>query len=535
MATQITLLKAESITQVTSDLEASVQVQVDQVAADAAQAAADRAYLESQVTPLYALASPSLPLGPIAIPAGFSNHLGVSISWNGTAVQFAANPYDIIDFTNSETCNHYYVNWAEGDNANAGTSTGVGNSWKTLDYAFANAVSPAVVHFEDEWIGSASSNNTNKVFSGKIKLIGEGPNGRSRIQSFRESDNLAAFAWAASGASGAYESTTVSGQRIYRSMFDANYLDVNGIPLPITAAADKATAQATRGTFFSDATELVVHMPDGRIPDPADGWIANNAEADFELQQSLSTSAGVMLMENMDVTTNLGDLAKAVIRYRPVTTGAANTARVGFRNVRTYGGSGNGFELYDGGATAVDSCVAAFNRIDNFNYHSFVTTGTKGEFINAYETNCISYSAGYDNWAGQPTRSTSSNGSTAHDSLQIMRANCQHFDGYGAVIADVNGVMSLNFNVAAGTPGGVVLYNSCFWHEKYVGAGTYKLMYLWGCSAHDGGDASVKLLDNTAQAGGTAQDGEIRLKYWRGQTDGAVIGPVYDFNGTVVT
>ena len=60
-------------------------------------------------------------------------------------------------------------------------------------------------------------------------------------------------------------------------------------------------------------------------------------------------------------------------------------------------------------------------------------------------------------------------------------------------------------------------------------------MWLWGCKAHDNDDDTVRLLNNEAQAGGTANDGQLYLKYWRGKIKGTVTGTLKYWDGNDIT
>lgn len=476
----------------------------------------------------------SLPLGDIVLPTQFNNQLGLTPYWDGTQVQWPRNPYDVIDFTKYNTCNNYYVN-AAGNDTNNGTSSGT--AWRTLPHAVANAVSPAIIHLTDDYVGiTGFLGNASLQFSGMLKIIGSGPTtGRTRLLARRESENLATFAWTASGGNGAYVSTVAAALRNYNAMFDGNYKNIKGIPKPITVAASAAACQTTPGTFYYDGSaNLYVHMWDGRIPDPDNGWWYSEAAAHFEVQQVLSTSAGVILLENLEVFYNTGVAGTAGCRYSPVTAGSVNSVRYGRRNVLVYGAGGNGFETFDASIAVSDNCHAYFNHIDNHNWHSFVNTGTKGAYITFYEHNCTSGHGGFTGWANQNTLSTSANGTTMHDSINCIRTNGYHFDTNGSVVADVNGALSVNLNIHASHPnaGGSATPRSCFWHDNTVAAGTYNGMYLWGCSANDDGDPLTNLLDMTKQSGGT--QGQIYLKYWRGQTNGNVIGALKDWSGNPV-
>ena len=398
-------------------------------------------------------------------------------------------------------------------------------------------VTPAVLHLEDDRIGYLSAAGTaGKVFSGKLKIISAAPSGRTLFAAMRESYTLAGFAWAASGANGAYVSGPTAQAKYYRSQFDSKYKDPRGFPRPITNAGSQAACEATTGagTFFWDTgtSKMYVHMWDGRLPDQADGWLWAESAYRFEIQQALSTNAGVILLENLEFLSNTGTALNAGCRYRPQTTGAVNTAIYGVKGCLVYGTSSNGFESYDGSITVFENNHARYCHVDGLNYHSFVTTGTKGEFISVYEYDCSAFDMGWTGWADQAALSNSANGSTSHDSLHTFRANTVVGDCHGAPIADVNGVHSINYNVQSSGPGSTPTFNSCFWHDAYLGAGTTKKMYLWGCSGWDNGDTTVNVLDNTAQAAGAI--GDIYVSYWRGQTNGAVIGTLKDFAGNTL-
>jgi hypothetical protein len=299
--------------------------------------------------------------------------------------------------------------------------------------------------------------------------------------------------------------------------------------MPLPQAASAAACIATPGTQFLDvaASKKYVHLIDGRTPDPFDGFIygANLGGVVF-LQ---SANDGVILLENFHSYMNAATAPLAGFRYRHSTT-ATNASRFGARNCIACGASANGFEIYDADVAVLSNCSAAYNRTDNFNYHSFQSTGTKGEYMTMYEYKCDGLQPGYNGFINQPALSASSNSSTCHDSIHIERTSCNHGGGNGATIADVNGCVSINWCVNAGPPTGGSP-KACFWTEKYFTAGTYNGMWLWGCSAHDNQDNTIKLVTNEAQAGGSPSDGQVYVKNWRGKTGGTVTGTLKDFAG----
>lgn len=476
--------------------------------------------------------APSIPPGDISLPTPWVNVLNVNPYWNGTTVAVDTNPYDLLDFENAGGVTQYYVSWATGNDANNGLTTGTAR--KTLTYAIANATSPAVINLLDAEVGVTSLDpavSASSIYSGKLKI--KGRSARTLFHCRREEETVSTFAWAASGTAGAYVSTAARCAGIFRAHFDGNLRDEHDIPRPLTLAADVATCQATPGTFFWSSPSLYIHMWDGRIPDPDNGWIYHEARSLYNFKQSLTTSAGIILLENLEFMANAGTLdGIGNMRYQNVTTGSANSAMFGMRNCISYGGNANGFQVYDAAIAAIDNCHTAYNHADGFNYHSFVTTGAKGSFMTVYEVNCTARHSGFTGFPDQPALSASANATTAHDSIRIMRINPFGADCHGAPLADVNGVLSVNLNPNMAHPGSGASPKSLYWHDNYLGAGPSSGMYIWRGRGNNDGDATVNLLDNTAQSGG--QTGQIYLKFWRGQTNGAVVGTLKDWSGNVL-
>lgn len=480
--------------------------------------------------------SRSLPAESLTPPDEFNDQLNLSRSCDGTTVSYATDPYDEIDFTvnPTETINHYYVDYVNGNNSNAGTSAGA--AWKTLAKANTSAVSPAVIHLLDEWVGYQNRTPAVMNWTGKFKFKSDHASGVTRGQGTRESYVKATFAWVDEGG-GCWSTTEAStSATIFDSlgaaMFDANFPDADGIAMPLPDVGSSAACIATPGSQYHDeaSRKKWVHLIDGREPDPYDGWIYCQAATSWQDVQLADD--GVLLYEGIHVYGNLETSTTAIFRYRHTTT-AANNSKLGKKNCAAVGGSGNGFESYDAKIMAFSGCIGRYNHADNYNYHSFQTTGVDGEWITVYEYNCKGSHAGYNaSWYNQPALGTSCNASTAHDSIHIERVNCTHLGGNGATVADVNGCVSVNWGVTAGAATGTASPKACFWHEKYNHAGTYEGMWLWGCSADDDGDSNVLLLTNQGQTGGDgSNDGEIRVKHWRGQTDGAVTGTIKRFDG----
>jgi len=478
----------------------------------------------------------SLPIGTLTPPAVFNDQLALPRYYDGDRAVYLRDPYDLIDFTLTPgiILNHYYIDYVNGADTNLGTSAGTGNAWKTLNKAQSAAVSPAVIHLMDEWVGYQNFADNTMNYSGMFKFVSGHSSGVTRIVAMRESYTKTTFAWTDEGGGVWSTSAATTTSTIFAdlgfSMFDAKYTDGAGGAMPIPDVGSSAACIATPGSQYHDAanSKKWVHLLDGREPDPADKWIYSRTANNWQMIQNSDT--GVILYEGLHFYANSGASSNAACRYRHITT-ATNNSKYGAKNCLAYGSSGNGFETYDAKIVVFSGCDARYNRSDNFNYHSFQTTGTKGEYMTVYEYNCKGGMSGYDSFTGQPTLGTSCNSSTCHDSIHIERMNCLHGGGNGATIADVNGCVSVAWNVSAGPSTGGN-FKSCFWHDNYLAAGAANGMYLWGCSGHDGDDDTVRLLNNEAQGGGAT--GQVYVKYWRGQTDGSVTGTLKDWAGAAI-
>src|SRR5699024_394102 len=99
-----------------------------------------------------------------------------------------------------------------------------------------------------------------------------------------------------------------------------------------------------------------------------------------------------------------------------------------------HGNQQGGLELV-GGDAYLQNCVASQNRADGFNYHH--GNGRKNRVI---EVDCIGRFNG-----NRPSPIHSDNGSTMHDSGQIIRVNGAYYRNEGPNVADVNdGTQSWN-------------------------------------------------------------------------------------------
>lgn len=471
------------------------------------------------------------PVGAITLPAWAVNPVGTGVSWNGGRAVYSTDPYNFINFELGAH-NDRWVDYVNGNNSNAGTSSGT--AWKTIPFAIANTPSPGVINILDSYIGYENKGViATLTVNGLFKFKSVAPGGRTRWVAMRESRNQASFSWQSVGSAGCWKSST-SSAKDYRAQFDPRTLDsLFKMPTPILRAGsiDEAVTTPLRQFWDSATSALYVNLPDGAMPDPFVNWLYTESPYRHEFQQT--DTAGILLFENCDFLSNnatTGD-SGANVRFRMTNsspTMLANTASLGFDNCLMYGGASNNLALLDTQIMALRNTFSRYAGADNFNYHNSKTDGGKGDWQTAYEDGCWSLDAGY---TGFFTHSGNShNGSTTHDNSNIFRANSIHARTRGACIADVNNVGSLNYGCGAGVPGGGAP-NALFWHDRYNGAGTSKGMVVWGCYQVPLLDPNSYATSDIQQAGGAGNKGYIEIGYWGGTPTRALDGTAYNLSG----
>jgi hypothetical protein len=464
------------------------------------------------------------------LPAVFNNQLGVKVFWNGSTITFDRNPYDVIDVVGSGAdATHYYVDYQSGSDSNAGTSAASAfQTWEKVVTAVAalSAGSKVVIHLLDDAVGLLSSfTRIYTQFDGRhVKVKGEGQSGFTKFLDMRESWDQAAFAWVAHG-SGAWKSNAAS-VGPYSLQF---YLPTPNtrIGVPIVSTGQTATSVGTTeltSYWDSGTSTLYVHLPGGAKPDPFTNWEYSINTAGLTLR----ADSGTLLLENIGFGPDFGNLSTRSVTDSDFTS----QARLGLRGCFSYGATTATFAFKDFQIICPDQCVSAYSKTDHFNYHTNQTTGTHGEFMTVYETGCTASEGGYTGFADGFSTGTSCNGSTAHDSIHVLRANGAYDGMNGAVVADVNGVVSVNLNVQPAHPGSGAIPKALYWHSGN-GYGSHYGMYLAYCRGNDDGDASVILLDSSGTDNAEA-DGQIYVQKWRGQTDGTVVGTLKDWDGNVL-
>lgn len=247
-----------------------------------------------------------------------------------------------------------------------------------------------------------------------------------------------------------------------QSVYDSNFIlgDQEGY-LAYAKATTLEDCKSTAGSFFISGTTVYVHTKDGLKPDKK---IKLNLQVET-CKITLGSNVDFFYMEGITTYTSNGQSGfqirnNATIQY----SGKAYVKNcVSIRNIQ-----GNGIAFEGIKEVYVQNCGAIKCGRDAFNYHTAIVTF---ERMKAVEINCWSFNTGYES----PLES-SSNGSTAHDGMIIIRFGGKFEISRGSTVVDVNaGIRSLNFNIEAS---GSYLGTTASFHVQDG------KMWLYNCYAH---------------------------------------------------
>lgn len=475
----------------------------------------------------------SLPLGPVPMRATTNNPLNISAAWDGAKIVLDRSPYACIDFERdaSLTVLQRYVDYS-GSDANAGTSVA---PWKTLEFALAQVAGQNMVINLIGNVGYLSLDLNSIDITGRVKIKGVAGS-RPMIAAMRETYDLAHFAWQTTANAGVYKSVT--GTKYFKAMYDSKYKDSDGVPYAMTGVASEAACAALAGSWHWDATAgaLYVHMVDKRVPDPATGWLYSEpARMSARIRLTGSPATGAVLFENVSILINSGPQGSVgTIFVGPVTAGAEGQYNFGLKNVDILGATSRGILVYDPKIAVVEDVVVDRSTNDAVSIQSYRSAAAGGAVGSTfYFHNITARNCAPTNWLNQEDISAqpSINLFTAHMGAHGWLFNCFGYGCNGAAVGMVNGCKVGAYNVHVGKPNmrGGNTYNIGFWHDNSLGPVSDGYLDLWGCSTSDDGDPTMKLISNVAQSGATV--GKIRVKAWRGQTIGAVVGTLEDWAG----
>jgi len=461
--------------------------------------------------PTTGVTPPAPPSGSYTIPVDFPNPQNATINFNGSVFELSGADVADIDFTIADTHTKYYVNFSTGSDSNDGLSSvnAVKHYYYAADLAIALA-GPAEIILEDEWIGYVSLGGAGETYVDDIKIRSGSASGRTLITQKRESHE-GLFAWVDNG-DGSFKSNTL--QYNHPCIFDTSVLDSDGIGVPLKAVASAILVSAEAGTFYWDGVYMNIRMPDDREPDG--DYVYCSTLTTNKMLTHQSKTDGVVILENLTGYGNFKTSRLSMFSGRCTTYSGANpnTAKLGLKSIYVAGSSGDGTAYTDYKTIILQDCVAKYNRVDGFNYHS-ISGISNGVYMTVYEHNCISSNSGFDGYyTQQAALNASCNGSTIHDNMNILRLECNHQDTHGPVIADVSDTYSINYGCYASNPNATTADGTtAAYYYDTDGTGTAtKKMLLVGCDGDNAttGDTPSYTLSNPDAAG------TLENQYWQG-------------------
>lgn len=381
------------------------------------------------------------------IPTEFGQVPGIEInknSANGVYVPYVTDVYSFVSDKIQEMT-PYYVDPLNGESDNDGLSEGTAVS------AVNEAISlgAQLIYCLPGDYNRSQGVLANTVVTSNLAVIA--PRGGVNMSSW---DNGDSFTWVLED--GVYRTERSGTEQVY----DTTSTDDYGY-FPYSKKSTLNECKAEPGSFFLQGTTVYVNTLDSLIPDlriklnlkVVTCQIRLGADIDFVYMEGItsysSNNQGNFIFEN-DTTTQYDGKV-----YVKNCTGILNR-------------SANGFKYTNVKEVWSQNCGATKCATDALNYH---TTIPEYERMLAIELNCWSNDTGFET----PGES-SSNGSTAHDGMRIIRFGGNFDIARGSTVVDVNpGIRSLNFNVNSG---GSYLATTAAFHVQNG------IMWLYNCYGH---------------------------------------------------
>ncbi|MFP7656074.1 hypothetical protein [Chryseobacterium proteolyticum] len=322
------------------------------------------------------------------------------------------------------TITKYYVDNVNGLNTNNGLtpSTAV----KTIAYArdtlgARNIILAAGIYWFDEHFKTFTDNNT--TTSPLLVTC------RTGFATFINAHKGTQYTWTANGT--CYQATRSN----VVSVLDLTNKDERGAYKNLTKVTSIALCQSTANSWYTDNVTLYIHTFNSRIPDA-------NIALNFDTQNTYTAGQNVPYVYFENIISYIDNTGSSMFFKNNATT-QYNT-KVYLKNVFAYGNTrGNGVAVDNIKEAILEGCGGGNVLRDALNYH---TSALASGFIpmKVLEIN----GSGYNTGVG--STEVSSNGSTTHEGITIIRINGYFSTCRGSVIADVNnGAMSLNLGVEA--------------------------------------------------------------------------------------
>lgn len=227
-----------------------------------------------------------------------------------------------------------------------------------------------------------------------------------------------------------------------KKVVDISLLDAYNQTVELTKVNDLATCETTEGSWYSDNTNLYVHMYGQAIPDNSN--VVALLSGQGPIYVDCQTKNVNLYVEGIRIFgSNTGNIFFAnSAQYK---TPNIYGKDCGFHYASGDMNNGNSVNILGAAIAIFQNCICDFSTKDGFNYHA-----QNGTVTNAIEINCVGKTNGDNSIVGAEN---TNNGSTIHDGGKAIRINGTYYENMGCNVADVHiGTQSLNL--------GCVGYNS---------------------------------------------------------------------------
>lgn len=277
--------------------------------------------------------------------------------------------------------------------------------------------------------------------------------------------------------------TTVSA--VYNIFDSSKYIDNKRGFFSYKLVDSLDVCESTPFSFFKSGNDVYLNnasnIIDSNIKISREQSVFNN---------TINSNVSFVYCENLNI---YGQDKEAAFRFKCI--GTQYNATVIANNIKSYGNKlGDGISFNNLKNVFVLNSGAFECRRDALNYHTSTNTFEK---MKAIEIDCWSLDTGKD----FPTEG-SSNGSTAHDGMSIIRIGGNFDTSNGSTIVDVNeGIESLNLGVTAANP---TRTNTACFHVQNGNMWTYDCVALSNIqSFRQDGDSGNLFTFNNKKIGAT--------------------------------
>lgn len=223
-----------------------------------------------------------------------------------------------------------------------------------------------------------------------------------------------------------------------KAIFSRTELDAFGLNVPLENKTSLVDCKATSNSWFTDGTSIWVNTGLAVAPTEDSHIICVNIG-----QFTITLDYSDLYLENVfilagRVSSGLTILTALNAAKEPNSSFTAKDSNfIGSNRIVGEITSGNGLSIVNIKTTLLFNCKSAHGNYDGFNYHY---PGVDIAFVRSclvVEYDCVSY------MHGLLLTATSSNATTCHEGISILRINSIGFETHGPVLADVNGCYSI--------------------------------------------------------------------------------------------